>query len=238
MVKGVISMELLAALGSITFINLILSGDNAVIIALASRNLPPEQRKKAVLWGSAGAVILRIVLTMIAALLLQIPYVQFAGGLALLWIAVSLLGDDKQHDVACKEAASFSEAIKVILFADLIMSLDNVLAIAGVANGNMLLLIAGLAMSVPLVIFGSQMLMSLMDRYPIIIYIGAAILGWTAAKMMVADAAMGPILEPYALLLELALTASVVGIGHWLKVRAQSVSANTEGAPAFRDGEK
>ncbi|TCL36444.1 YjbE family integral membrane protein [Anaerospora hongkongensis] len=231
-------MELLAALGSITFINLILSGDNAVIIALASRNLPPEQRKKAVLWGSAGAVVLRIVLTMIAALLLQIPYVQFVGGLALLWIAVSLLGEEKKHDVACKEAASFTEAIKVILFADLIMSLDNVLAIAGVANGNMILLIAGLAMSVPLVVFGSQMLMSLMDRYPIIIYIGAAILGWTASKMMVADAAMGPILEAYALPLEIALTVTVVGIGHWLKQRSHSVAADTEGAPAFRDSEK
>lgn len=212
-------MELLAALGSITLINLILSGDNAVIIALASRNLPHDQRKKAVLWGSAGAVILRIILTMIAAMLLEIPYLQFAGGLALLYIAIGLIGDKKE--VNCKEAASFTEAIKVILFADLIMSLDNVLAIAGVASGNWLLLIIGLAMSVPLVVFGSQMLMTLMDKYPIIIYAGAAILGWTAAKMMIADAAMGAIFAPYALAIEISLTVAVLAIGYLRKKRNQ-----------------
>lgn len=221
-------MELLAALGSITFINLILSGDNAVIIALASRNLPPEQRKKAVLWGSAGAVILRIILTMVASLLLQIPYVQFFGGLALLWIAISLLKEEKK-ELDCKEAASFTEAIKVILVADLIMSLDNVLAIAGIAQGNVMLLIIGLAMSVPLVIFGSQMLMNLMDKYPVIIYIGAGILGWTAAKMMVDDAALGMYLSSYSMLLEICLTVAVIAIGHWLKTRAKQASVLNNG---------
>ncbi|EAX47492.1 Integral membrane protein TerC [Thermosinus carboxydivorans Nor1] len=211
-------MELLAALGSITFINLILSGDNAVIIALASRNLPPAQRKKAVIWGSAGAVILRIVLTLVAALLLKIPYVQFAGGLALLYIAINLLAEDKK-EVSCQEASSFMEAVKIILFADLIMSLDNVLAIAGIADGNMMLLIFGLAMSIPLVVFGSQMLMTLMDRFPIIIYVGAGILGWTAAKMIVADQALGAMLQPYALMVEIGLTALVIAVGHWRKTR-------------------
>lgn len=214
-------MELLAALGSITFINLILSGDNAVIIALASRNLPPDQRTKAVIWGSAGAVVLRILLTMLAALLLEIPYVQFAGGLALLYIAINLLADEKK-EVNCQEATSFFEAVKVILFADLIMSLDNVLAIAGVAGGNMMLLVFGLVMSIPLVVFGSQMLMNLMDKYPVIIYIGAGILGWTSAKMIVADAALGASLAPYALLIEVGLTVAVLAIGHWRKTRARS----------------
>ena len=223
-------MDFLTALGSIAFINLILSGDNAVIIALASRNLPSAQRKKAVFWGSAGAVVLRILLTMVAALLLQIPYVQFVGGLALLWIAISLLGDDK-GDIDCKEAANLREAVKVILIADLIMSLDNVLAIAGIAGGDWMLLIIGLAMSIPLVVFGSQMLMSLMDRFPIIIYIGAGILGWTAAKMMVADEGMGVYLESFALPLEMALTLAVIAIGHWLKVRARKARPQKGGSP-------
>lgn len=211
-------MELLIALGSITLINLILSGDNAVVIALASRNLPHDQRKKAVLWGSAGAVILRIVLTMVAAYLLKIPYVQFLGGLALVYIAVNLLGDSHE-EVACESASSFWEAIKVIIFADLIMSLDNVLAIAGVADGHLGLLIFGLALSVPLVVFGSQMLMKLMDKYPIIIYLGSAILAWTAAKMMVADAVLGVWLQPYALILEVGVTVGVLAVGFWRKKR-------------------
>lgn len=223
-------MELLVALGSITLINLILSGDNAVVIALASRNLPHDQRRKAVLWGSAGAVILRIVLTMAAAFLLQIPYVQFFGGLALLYIAINLLGDS--HDeVACESATSFWEAIKVIIFADLIMSLDNVLAIAGVADGHFGLLIFGLAMSVPLVVFGSQMLMNLMDKYPIIIYLGAAILAWTAAKMMIADAVLGVWFEPYALMLEVGATIGVLAVGYWRKKRGGAVAKKeTHGA--------
>lgn len=213
-------MELLAALGSIMLINLILSGDNAVVIALASRNLPHGQRKKAVFWGSLGAVVLRIVLTLAAAYLLQIPYLQFAGGLALLYIAVKLIADDK-GDVKCHEAACLSEAIKVILFADVIMSLDNVLAIAGVANGNWMLLGLGLAMSIPLVVFGSQLILNLMDRFPIIIYAGAAILGWTAAKMVIGDAAIGVMLTAYALPIEVALTAGVVAAGYWLKMRGR-----------------
>lgn len=213
-------MELLAALGSIMLINLILSGDNAVVIALASRNLPHEQRKKAVFWGSLGAVVLRIVLTLAAAYLLQIPYLQFAGGLALLYIAVKLIADDK-GDVKCHEASCLSEAIKVILFADVIMSLDNVLAIAGVANGNWMLLGLGLAMSIPLVVFGSQLILNLMDRFPIIIYAGAAILGWTAAKMVIGDAAIGVMLTAYALPIEVALTAGVVAAGYWLKMRGR-----------------
>lgn len=209
-------MELLVALGSITLINLILSGDNAVVIALASRNLPHDQRKRAVLWGSAGAVILRILLTLVAALLLKIPYVQFFGGLALVYIAINLLADEHK-EVSCAGANSFWGAIKVIIFADLIMSLDNVLAIAGVADGHLGLLIFGLALSVPLVVFGSQLLMSLMDKFPIIIYVGAAILAWTAAKMMVADTVLGVWLLPYSLVLEIGVTLVVLFMGYWRK---------------------
>lgn len=220
-------MELFAALGSITFINLILSGDNAVVIALASRNLPHEQRKKAVFWGSLGAVVLRIVLTLAAAYLLQIPYLQFIGGLALLWIAVKLIADDK-GDMKCQEATCLTEAIKVILVADVIMSLDNVLAIAGVAGGNWMLLLFGLAMSIPLVVFGSQLILNLMDRYPVIIYIGAAVLGWTAAKMVVGDAALGQMLAAYSLIIEIVLTAGVVGVGYLLKRRLPAPAEQAE----------
>lgn len=213
-------MELLAALGSIMLVNLILSGDNAVVIALASRNLPHDQRRKAVFWGSMGAVVLRIMLTVAAAYLLQIPYLQFAGGLALLFIAVKLVADDK-GEVKCHEASSLGEAIKVILFADVIMSLDNVLAIAGVAGGNFILLGVGLAMSIPLVVFGSQLILSLMDRFPIIIYAGAAILGWTAAKMLVGDAAVGAMLAAYAVAIEVVLAIGVIVAGYWLKIRGR-----------------
>ncbi|MDF2572006.1 MAG: integral rane protein YjbE family [Sporomusa sp.] len=221
-------MELLIALGSITLINLILSGDNAVVIALASRNLPHDQRKKAVLWGSAGAVILRIMLTLVAALLLKIPYVQFIGGVALVYIAVNLLGDEHK-EVSCEGANSFKEAIKTIIFADLIMSLDNVLAIAGVADGHIGLLIFGLALSVPLVVFGSQLLMKLMDKYPIIIYIGAAILAWTAAKMMIADAVLGVWFKPYAFLLEAGVTLFVLSLGYWRKKNTAKDHTSTSG---------
>lgn len=219
----IFSGEWFVALGSILFVNLILSGDNAVIIAMASKCLPAAQRTKAVLWGSIGAVILRIMLTFLAASMLDIPYLQFIGGLALLWIAVGLLG--KGHDeVSCQEASSFTEAIKVILFADLIMSLDNVLALAAVAqtvpDSKYSLIIVGLATSIPLVVFGAQMLMKLMDRFPIIVYIGAAILGYAAAEMIVSDKAVGPLVGHLKLYIEIALTLAVVAIGHWKKKRA------------------
>lgn len=210
-------MELLPALGSIMFINLILSGDNAVVIALASRNLPHDQRKKAVWWGTLGAVVLRIALTFVAAFMLQVPGLQFAGGLALIYIAVNLIAEKKE--ASCKEAACLSEAIKIILFADVIMSIDNVLAVAGAAGGHWGLLVIGIATSIPLVVFGSQLILNLMDKFPAIIYIGAAVLGWTAATMMVADTSLGVYLAPFARAFEIGLTVGVVALGYWLKRR-------------------
>jgi YjbE family integral membrane protein len=210
-------MEILLVLSNITIINLILSGDNAVVIALASRSLPQDQRKKAVFWGSLGAVMLRVILTLVAAFLLSIPYLQFIGGLALLYIAVNLIADKKE--VACKEAACLTEAIKIILVADVIMSLDNVLAIAGVAAGNIIVLGLGLAMSIPLVVFGSQLILSLMDRFPIIIYLGSSILGWTAGKMVVTDVFLADMLQKYSLAIELIFALGVVAVGCYLKSR-------------------
>lgn len=219
-------MELLAAVISITFMDLILSGDNAVVIALASRNLPPDQRKKAVIWGAAGAVGLRVCLTTVAALLLEIPYMQFLGGIALLYIAIKLLVGDKE-ETECKAASCFWEAIKIIIIADAIMSLDNVLAIAGIARGHIPLLLFGLALSIPLVVFGSQFFLKLMDKFPLLIYAGAAILGWTAGDMVVADAKIGVYFQGYAFVIKTVLALGVLAVGYWLKSR-QTVAEKAE----------
>ncbi|MGL5511941.1 MAG: TerC family protein, partial [Sporomusa sp.] len=206
---GTIGPEWFMALGSILLINLVLSGDNAVIIALASKNLPAAQRKQAIIWGSLGAVVLRIILTFVAAFLLDIPYLQFVGGLALLYIAINLLKQDSKEG-EYGEAASFSEAIKIILFADLIMSLDNVLALAAISQtvpaGKYGLITVGLATSIPIVVFGAQLLMKMMDRFPAIIYIGAGVLGYAAAEMIVSDKAVGLYVHEYSLLLKIGLT--------------------------------
>ncbi|SDF76661.1 TerC family protein [Sporomusa acidovorans] len=214
--------EWFVALGSILFMNLILSGDNAVIIALASKNLSSEQRKTAILWGSAGAVILRIVLTFVAAYLLNIPYFQLAGGIALLWIAISLLNANEEGN-NYEEAISLKEAIKVILLADLVMSLDNVLALAAisqtVSTGKYALIIVGLATSIPLVIFGAQILMKLMDRFPLIVYLGAGILGYAAAEMIIGDKAVSFLTKGYEGLIEIGLSVGVVVVGFLLQAR-------------------
>ena len=214
--------EWIVALGSILLVNLILSGDNAVVIALASKNLPLDQRKKAIFWGSAGAVVLRVILTFVAAALLDIPYLQFFGGLALLWIGVKLLADAGE-EASCEEASCLTEAIKVILIADLVMSLDNVLALAAIAQtvpgSKYLLIIIGLATSIPLVVFGAQLLMKLMDRFPVVMYLGAGILGYAAAEMIAGDRAIGKYVEGYTLAMEIGLAVGVMALGYWLKSR-------------------
>jgi len=224
---GNMGSEWFVALGSILFINLVLSGDNAVVIAMASKNLPAGQRKQAIRWGSLGAVVLRIVLTFVAAYMLDIPYLQFIGGLALLWIAVSLLKENKDES-GLEAAASYREAIKVILFADLIMSLDNVLALAAISqtvpSGKYALITIGLATSIPLVVFGAQMLMRLMDRFPAIIYVGAGVLGYAAAEMIAGDKAVGPLVAGYELWLEFGLALAVVAVGLIMRRRGQNIS--------------
>ena len=218
------------ALGSILFINLILSGDNALVIAMASRKLPAKQRTNAILFGTGGAVVLRIALTLVASILLEVSYLQFLGGVALLWIAVKLLAEDNCES-SCDQATTMAEAIKIILFADLIMSLDNVLALAAVAqtipDSKYSLIILGLATSIPLVVFGAQVLMKLMDRFPIIIYLGAAVLGYAAAEMIVGDKAVGELIGSYKLFVEIAAVAGVVMIGHWRKMGVKTVERQT-----------
>ena len=178
----------------IVWINIILSGDNAVVIALAARSLPPAQQKKAVLFGSGAAVVLRIVLTVVAAKLLALPYLQIAGGLMLLWIGVQLLGSEEDGEGESKEYGSMLAAVRTILIADLVMSLDNVIAVAAAAQGDTTLLILGLAISIPLVIFGSTLMIKLMERFPIIIIFGAALIGWVAGETIVSDVALKNVL--------------------------------------------
>jgi YjbE family integral membrane protein len=179
-----------AALGSIILANVLLSGDNAVVIAMAARALPPSQQKKAIVFGSAAAIVMRIVLTLIAVKMLGLPWLKLVGGLALLWIGAKLMSDEEeQHDHAAKPMG-IGAAVRTILVADLVMSLDNVLAVAAAAQGNTLLLVIGLAISIPLIVFGSTLILKIMDRFPLIITAGAALLGWLAGEMMLTDPAI------------------------------------------------
>ena len=162
----------------IVWINIILSGDNAVVIALAARSLPPQQQKKAVMFGSGAAVVLRIVLTVVAAKLLELSFLQIVGGCLLLWIGYQLLTGEEEDDGASKSAGGMFAAIRTILIADLVMSLDNVIAVAATAQGNI---------SIPLVIFGSTLMIKLMERFPVIVTLGAALIGWVGGETIVND---------------------------------------------------
>ncbi len=178
-----------AGLMKIIGINIVLSGDNAVVIALASRTLPPAQQKKAIWWGSGAAVIMRIVLTFFAVALLELPYLKIIGAALLLWIGIQLLLPEKEEE-GIEGASNLAAAIKTILIADLVMSLDNVIAVAAAAKGSLLLLVLGLAISIPLVIFGSTLLLKVMERFPVIITIGGGLLGFVAGEMLVTDPAL------------------------------------------------
>lgn len=226
-------MELLSstsfwiALGSIILTNIILSGDNAVVIALASRNLPPAQQKRAIFWGSAAAIILRVVLTVAAVKLLTLPYLKIVGAVLLVYIGVQLLtGDDDEEGHDAKD--NIWGAIRTILIADLVMSLDNVVAVAAAAQkgpeGSQLpLLVIGLGLSIPLIVFGSTLLLKVMERFPVIIVLGAALLGYLAGEMLVSDpvdAAWFEVHVPHAhLVFGLIGAALVVVMGKLLKKR-------------------
>ncbi len=170
-------------------VNIVLSGDNAVVIALAARSLPPAQQKKAIFWGSGAAILMRIVLTIFAVKLLAFPYLKLVGSGLLLWIGIQLLlPEDGEENIA--SSSHLMTAIKTILLADLVMSLDNVIGVAAAAKGSMPLLVIGLAISIPLVIFGATMLLKIMERFPIIITIGGGLLGWVAGEMAISDPAV------------------------------------------------
>lgn len=186
------SVDFWIGLLKIIWINVILSGDNAVVIALAARTLPPHQQTKAVVLGSTAAVVLRVLLTIVAAKLMTISFLQIVGGVLLLWIGFKLLVDEDEggEDGEAKHAGNLLAAVRTILVADLIMSLDNVIAVAAAAKGDMVLLILGLAISIPLVVFGSTLLIKLMERFPVIVAIGAGLIGWVAGEAIVSDAAL------------------------------------------------
>jgi YjbE family integral membrane protein len=170
----------------IIWVNILLSGDNAVVIALACRSLPDGQRQKAVLLGAGAAVVLRIIFTLMTTALLGLPYVKLIGGLLLLWIAIKLIvPEDEDPNIAAH--SSLWKAVQTVAIADVVMSLDNVIAIAAVAKGNWNLIIFGLILSIPLVIFGSQLIMKIMHRYPVVVWLGAALLGYVAAEIMIED---------------------------------------------------
>ena len=174
-------------LGQIIIVNIVLSGDNAVVIALAARSLPPNQQKQAIIWGSVAAIIMRVILTIVAVEMLKLPYLKLIGALLLFWIAVQLLVPEEDGDDGIKSSGNLWAAIRTILIADLVMSLDNVIGVAAAAKGDNILLMLGLAISIPLIIFGSTIILKLMDRYPIIITGGAALLGWVAGDMATTD---------------------------------------------------
>ena len=223
--EGLTSGAVWGAFGAIVVANILLSGDNAVVIAMAARSLPPAQQKKAIFWGSAAAIVMRIILTLIAVEMLKWPYLKIVGALLLLYIGISLLSEDDGEEGGPKEIGGMAAAIRTILVADLVMSLDNVLAVAAAAKGNTPLLIIGLAVSIPLIVFGSTLLLKVMERFPIIITLGAALLGFLAGEMLFTDPAFvarfGALSHTVVNAAGAVGAAIVVVVGLWLQRRAR-----------------
>jgi len=218
-----------SALLAIVLIDLVLAGDNAIVIALAARNLPSHLQKKAILWGTVGAIGVRSLMTLGVVWLLKIPGLMLVGGLGLLWIAYRLLSDTSEDAHAGAGVSTFWGAMKVIVVADALMGVDNVLGVAGAAHGSMSLVIIGLLVSVPIVVFGSSVVLRLVERFPIIISLGAAVLAFTAAKMIVAEPWLDPLFDPEGVWHELARKGTyvvaivgVLGLGWWSSRRANN----------------
>jgi YjbE family integral membrane protein len=207
----------------IIMIDLLLSGDNAVVIALACRNLPPHQRRKGILFGVGGAIGLRVILTFFAVSLLALPYLKLIGGLLLLWVGVKLILPEEEHSAEnIKADTRLFGAIKTIIVADFVMSLDNVLGVAAAAKGNVWLLVFGLVISIPMIAWSSQVVLKLIDRYPLIIYAGGALLGYVAGEMLVTEALFAAIVEAHHSLhwlVPAACALLVVALGKWLALR-------------------
>ncbi len=220
---GRISLDLafLSGLFSIVVIDLILAGDNAVVIAMAVRSLPARKRNKGIIFGAGAAVLLRVILTFFVAQMLQINFIKLIGGVLITWIAVKLFMEGVPEDGIEKEAATLSQAIKIIVIADITMATDNMLAVAGASHGNLFLLLFGLGLSIPFVVFTSNLLSVLMDKYPVIIYIGAAILGKVGGEMIITDPFIAGILKPGKLLkyfVEIVFAIGVIlGGKFWMK---------------------
>lgn len=192
MPEFLLSPDFWVAVLQIVMIDVVLSGDNAVVIALACRNLSPEQRGRGIRWGVAGAVLLRVVLTALAAFVMNLPWLKLVGGVLLLWIGVKLLVPEDDEGCDITPAEHLWGAVRTIIVADFVMSLDNVIGVAGASHGNLYLLLFGLVVSIPLIVWSSQLILHLMERWPVIVMIGAGLLGWVAGSMIWTDPVIAP----------------------------------------------
>jgi YjbE family integral membrane protein len=226
------------------WINVLLSGDNAIVIALACRALPPRQRFWGIVLGAAAAVALRIFFTVILAYVLELPWLRLVGGLLLLWIAVKLLVQDEADEASVESSNNLWGAVRTVAIADVVMSLDNVLAIAAAAHGEMMLIVFGLAISIPLIVAGATLIMALLARFPILVWAGAGLLGWIAGELMVEDPISGPFFDAFAsdyglphktvlLAMHLLCTVLVLVVG-WFLMRRRSRGA--VGVPGHESG--
>ena len=213
----------------IIVINILLSGDNAVVIALACRNLPHKQRRLGIFWGVIGAVVLRIILTFFAVSLLRLPYLQIVGAALLLWIGIKLIAEEEDGEHEIHASDRLFSAVKTVVVADLVMSLDNMIGVAGAAKGSLVLLVFGLVVSIPLVVVGAQLIMKLVERFPILVMAGGGLLGYLAGEIAIDDSAVKPWIDANAPQLHyiapLAGIALVVGVGWWLTHRGKPAAA-------------
>ena len=215
------SGDFLLSLFSIVLIDLVLAGDNAIVIGMAARNVPLAHRRRAIMFGMGGAIIVRMIATVCVVWLLQVPGLLLAGGLLLLWIAYKLLAEEQgsKHEIDAKD--SLIDAVKTIVIADAVMGIDNVLGVAGAAQGSIILVAMGLMISVPIIIWGSTLFITCVEKYPIVIYGGAGILAWTAAKMIVGEPLLNDLFQPFPAMQWMVMAAAVAGVlgSGWLRNR-------------------
>jgi YjbE family integral membrane protein len=226
-VDFLLTPEFWSALAAIVIIDLVLAGDNAIVIALAARNLPKLHQRAAIVWGTVGAVAVRATLTVAVVWLLDIPGLMLAGGAVLAGIAYRLLGGDESHGREIAPARGLWSAIRTIVIADAVMGMDNVLGVAGAAHGSALLVVLGLAISIPIVVWGSTLVLRCIERFPGLLYVGSAVLAWTAAKMMTGEPFVRDLLAGRAwasALVYVAVVAAVVGLGGLRQRRAAAIA--------------
>lgn len=220
---------------AIVLIDLVLAGDNAIVIALAARNLPPEHQNKAIVWGTIAAIVVRSTMTLCVVWLLQIPGLMFIGGLGLLWIAYKLISDTNEDTNHSVHSTSFWSAMKTIVVADALMGIDNVLGVAGAANGSFDLVVIGLLISIPIVVLGSKLVLRLVEKWPIIIHLGAAVLAFTAAQMIINEKFLDPVFDGGETINYVARAATyilaivgVLGSGWWVTRKQVQNEAETQ----------
>jgi len=222
-------MDFFLSLLAIIAIDLVLAGDNAIVIGMAARNLPAHQQKRAIFWGTGGAIVIRAISTVVVVWLLSLTGLKLVGGFLLVWIAFKLLVENKGEDGHVDTGMSLWKAISTIIIADTVMGLDNVLAVAGAAHGDFLLVVVGLIISIPIMVFGSTMVIKLMDRFPWLIYLGSGVLAWTAAKMIVGESFVHNALEGLVVLkwaIELLVLGGTLFVGWWVNRRRSQTSAS------------